>query len=328
MSDLRDPGDAWVTAADGGRYWGRFGAAGLLAYDASLDAILLQHRVTWSDHGDTWGIPGGAINAGESTLDGAIREAQEEAGVPDGAVRPRFTHVLDRGGWAYTTLIADVTEPFTPEITDAESHALEWVRVAEVADRPLHPAFAKSWQLLRPLLGLTPTVIVDAANVVGAVPDGWWKDRKGATERLRDRIEGFAASGRGIRAGFLDLPESRIENLECAFPDWVFVTEGVARGIDSTPHVRVVDAPELGDDTIVGEARAAVERGALVTVATSDAELCARCTAVGVAGTRGSKKLLLQLGSAPAAEQTTEQATDQAASHATAPTTTQATDEG
>src|SRR5690606_23600943 len=32
MSDLRNPGDAWVTAADGGRYWGRFGAAGLLAH--------------------------------------------------------------------------------------------------------------------------------------------------------------------------------------------------------------------------------------------------------------------------------------------------------
>ena len=29
-------------------------------------------------------------------------------------------------------------------------------------------------------------MVVDAANVVGSVPDGWWKDRAGATARLLD----------------------------------------------------------------------------------------------------------------------------------------------
>src|SRR5699024_10740763 len=139
--------------------------------------ILMQHRVSWSDHGNTWGIPGGAINEGEAPLPAAIRESQEEAGVPDDAVRPRYTHVLDRGGWAYTTVIAEVTTQFEPEITDPESHALEWVLVDEVVHKDLHPAFAASWELLRPIVRRTPTIIVDAANVLGAVPDGWWKDR-------------------------------------------------------------------------------------------------------------------------------------------------------
>lgn len=295
MSDLRDPGDAWVTADDGVRYWGRFGAAGLIAYDRSLDAVLLQHRVTWSDHGDTWGIPGGARHEGESAIVGAIRESQEEAGVPDGAVTPRFTHVLDRGGWAYTTLIAEVTTPFTPTITDAESLALEWVPVAEVEHRELHPAFAASWQLLRPLLQVHPTIVVDAANVVGSVPDGWWKDRRGAAEKLRDRIEAHAASGRGIRAGFIELPDARVPGLDRAFPDWVFVTEGVARGIDAAPHVRVAHATELGDDEIVAQAQAEITRGRTVTIVTSDAELRARCVAAGVTGVRGSQQLLKQI---------------------------------
>lgn len=293
MSDTRDPGDAWVTAADGGRYWGRFGAAGLLAYDRALDSILLQHRVTWSDHGDTWGIPGGALHQHEAASTGAIREAQEEAGVPDRVVIPRYTHVLDRGGWAYTTLIGDVAAPFEPQITDPESHALEWVPVDEVTERPLHPAFADSWHLLRPLVGPTPTVIVDTANVVGSVPDGWWRDRRGAAERLRDRVERLSHTG--IRSGFLDLPETKISGLELAFPDWVLITEGVARGIRGTENVRVVDAPGLGDDTIVAEAVRLVRSGHRVTVVTGDVELKARCFAAGAAAIRGPRKFLKRL---------------------------------
>lgn len=33
-----------------------------------------------------------------------------------------------------------------------------------------------------------PLLVVDAANVIGSVPDGWWRDRAGAAERLRDAL--------------------------------------------------------------------------------------------------------------------------------------------
>lgn len=151
MSDLRDTGDAWVVAADGRRYWGRFGAAGLLAHDPAR-GILLQHRVSWSDHGGTWGIPGGARHEGESAVAAALRESGEEAGVPPGAVLPRYCYLIDRGGWTYATVIARVTTPFEPEITDAESHALAWIPLDKVAGYELHPGFAASWPRLLPLL--------------------------------------------------------------------------------------------------------------------------------------------------------------------------------
>lgn len=151
MSDLRNTGDAWVTAADGNRYWGRFGAAGLLAYD-SQRGILLQHRVSWSDHGGTWGIPGGARHEGESPVLGALRESNEEAGVPFDSVQPHYAYEIDRGGWTYTTIIAEVTTPFEAEITDPESHELKWVAIEEVENYELHPGFGASWSLLRPLL--------------------------------------------------------------------------------------------------------------------------------------------------------------------------------
>lgn len=45
-------------------------------------------------------------------------------------------------------------------------------------------------------------VIVDAANVIGSVPDGWWRDRRGAAERLRDRL---AADGLPGHAGPVEI---------------------------------------------------------------------------------------------------------------------------
>ena len=140
----RDPGDAWVVAPTGERYWGRFGAAGLLAVDAER-GVLLQHRVSWSHFGDTWALPGGARHEGESASDGALREAAEEAGVPAAAVQPRVLSVLDLGYWSYTTVVGDVVAPFEPVISDPESRELGWVPVADVSGYPLHPGFAASW---------------------------------------------------------------------------------------------------------------------------------------------------------------------------------------
>jgi len=36
--------------------------------------------------------------------------------------------------------------------------------------------------------------IVDAMNVIGTRPDGWWKDRQGARVRLVERLERWASS--------------------------------------------------------------------------------------------------------------------------------------
>ncbi len=249
-------------AESGERYWGRFGAAGLLAVDP-VRGILLQHRVAWSHFGGTWGLPGGALHEGESAIVGAIREAQEEAGVPDEAVRPRFTSVLDLGIWSYTTVVADVQTPFEPVISDPESVALEWVPVDEVDSRPLHPGFGAAWPALRELLGVRPAVVVDAANMVGSVPDGWWKDRAGAASRLRDRLDGLS-----VPASVLELGG------DVWFPGVALVVEGQARGIDQeSGAVSVVRAAAAGDDAIVAEVERRVAAGQAVVAVTSDREL-------------------------------------------------------
>jgi hypothetical protein len=103
-------------------------------------------------------------------------------------------------------------------------------------------------------------LIADAANLVGSVPDGWWRDRRGAAERLRDQL---AAA---VKAGAL--PDAAV----------ILVVEGKARGISDAPGVRVVSAPGAGDDTIVE----LVERlGGQATVVTADRGLRERVTALG-----------------------------------------------
>lgn len=282
----RDSGDTWVLAPTGERYWGRYGAAGMLVLDADR-GVLLQHRVAWSHFGDTWALPGGARHEGESATDGARREAAEEAGVPHDAVRPRLLSVLDLGYWSYTTLIADVVVPFEPTISDPESLELAWIPPHLVESKPLHPGFANSWNDLRSVLEVRPAIVVDAANVIGSVPDGWWHDRAGAAERLVSRIDHLATAG--IPAELLDLPA------HTWFPEWFVVVEGQARSAgDGTGRIDLVRAPDSGDDAVVRTADRLVAAGRSVIVVTSDRELGRRVTDAG-ASVRGARWLVDQL---------------------------------
>jgi hypothetical protein len=128
-----------------------------------------------------------------------------------------------------------------------------------------------------------PLVIIDAANTVGSVPDGWWRDRHGATVRLRDALAPLA--GLGLPATAPGVP------CWAAVPplDLVLVVEGAARGVPPVPGVRVEAAPGSGDDLIAGlAADAGAEGGRRCLVITADRELRARVTAHGalVAGPR------------------------------------------
>lgn len=143
----RDPGDAWVEG-DRGRFWGRFGSAGLLLHDPGK-GILLQHRALWSHQGGTWGLPGGALHHGEEAIHGALREAKEEAAVPPENIRVLFTSVFDVGYWTYTTVVAEALQPFDAAISDQESLELQWVEIGEVGSKELHPGFAAAWPGLR-----------------------------------------------------------------------------------------------------------------------------------------------------------------------------------
>ena len=148
---MRD-GDGWTRCSAGHRHWGRFGAAGLLVAAPDVDGairVLLQHRATWSHHGDTWGVPGGARGRAETAEQAALREAGEETGLDPVAVTTLAAYVDDHGGWAYTTVLATAAGLLDVHAEDRESTAVAWVAVAQVAGLALHPGFATSWPALQ-----------------------------------------------------------------------------------------------------------------------------------------------------------------------------------
>jgi 8-oxo-dGTP diphosphatase len=150
-------GDGWVNCACGNKHWGLNGAAGILIVRGSQ--ILLQHRAPWVHNGDTWGIPGGARDSHESTIEGAFREAVEETGIDTSLLTALHTYTDDHGDWKYETVIAQATAELVAHEVNDESHEVRWVEIKNVHELLLHPSFAKSWpelmELLNHLIGPT-----------------------------------------------------------------------------------------------------------------------------------------------------------------------------
>lgn len=102
--------------------------------------------------------------------------------------------------------------------------------------------------------------MIDAANVIGSRPTGWWRDRPAAARDFTARIREAVTDGR------LDSPV-------------IVVLEGRSReGADEAvaDGVEVVHAPGEGDDTVA--VLAGRHQGAVVV--TADRELAGRVRAV------------------------------------------------
>ena len=100
--------------------------------------------------------------------------------------------------------------------------------------------------------------LIDASNVIGSRPDGWWRDREGATRRLIAALREFAAGGEQVTVV-----------LDAGPPEWA----GSEGGLE------VAIAPRRGrdaaDDEIARRLDADPDPGS-VRVVTSDATLAAR----------------------------------------------------
>jgi acetyl-CoA carboxylase carboxyltransferase component len=125
----------------------------------------------------------------------------------------------------------------------------------------------KSENLLRrsPFAETIQTVavlLIDVANVVGSRPNGWWRDRAGATRTFVDQVRAAVASGR------LPIPV-------------VVVLEGKARGgaqAGVVSDVTVLHAEGSGDDALIDVISDASNE---VTLVTADRGLRQRAETLG-----------------------------------------------
>jgi predicted RNA-binding protein with PIN domain len=105
--------------------------------------------------------------------------------------------------------------------------------------------------------------LVDGLNVIGSRPDGWWRDRHGAMERLVAMLERFAEeSGEEVTVVFEQpptppIPSSRVK-------------------IAHAPQAR----PNAADDEIV-RLLSGDPHPAEISVVTSDSDLAERARAAG-----------------------------------------------
>ena len=125
-----------------------------------------------------------------------------------------------------------------------------------------------------------PRWMIDASNVIGSRPDGWWRDREGATRRLLDELREFAAGG-----------EEVVVVLDAGPPEWA--------GRDGPLEVAI--APRRGRDAADDEIARRLDADpdpASIRVVTSDAALAARARERGaeVEGARTFRRRLDRLG--------------------------------
>jgi predicted RNA-binding protein with PIN domain len=109
-----------------------------------------------------------------------------------------------------------------------------------------------------------PEWIVDGNNVMGARPDGWWRDRRAAQRRLVDRLEAFAAA--------------RNEPVTVIFDGAPH--EDVGGGARVAVHFARRRGRDAADDDVAALVARHPEPASL-TVATSDAGLAARVAGAG-----------------------------------------------
>lgn len=138
--------DLWNVCEMGHIHWGSAGGAGFLfryVPEGAEPIVLLQQRSTGVDYPGTWGIPGGAIQDGESPEAAAKREFQEETG-PLPSYRITGVNVQDCGGnWKFYMILADVEEPFQA-LCGKETVATGWFKLSEIGDLRLHPGL-QTW---------------------------------------------------------------------------------------------------------------------------------------------------------------------------------------
>lgn len=109
---------------------------GVFFYCADTDRFLYLLRAD-ARNPDTWGLPGGGVDRGESLLAAIERECQEEIQYwpRDAKLIPLQRYV--NNSFAYHTFFCAVDQEFVPQL-NSEHTGYAWIN-SGIHPRPLHP---------------------------------------------------------------------------------------------------------------------------------------------------------------------------------------------
>ena len=90
-------------------------------------------------HPNTWGLPGGKVEVGETLIDSINRECTEELGTMPEYIRlvPLEKFTTADAGFAYNTFFCSVANEFTPVLND-EHIGYAWID-SGTWPKPMHP---------------------------------------------------------------------------------------------------------------------------------------------------------------------------------------------
>lgn len=120
--------------------------AGIAFMCGSKMLLLKRSKKVRNPH--TWSPPGGNVEKGETDLDAAIRESDEEIlNIPKRYVitgEYEFRHP----DMKYTMYVAHILKPFNPRL-NWENEDFRWVDISQLGRYKLHPRFAQGMEKIK-----------------------------------------------------------------------------------------------------------------------------------------------------------------------------------
>ena len=104
--------------------------------DVEGNILILKRGIGARDYPDTWDLPGGHLEPGETAPRAAIRESREEVGMGPGRIDQ-----IDQSaeyGVQYSTYLSGVGSQFEPKLSDEHSD-YKWVNLQDALKEDLHP---------------------------------------------------------------------------------------------------------------------------------------------------------------------------------------------